>query len=225
MKYDKAHEHDRVRRIIALLEKATQDMGNPMSEQIAQEYNRDPYLILISCLLSLRSRDVQTYKVVKDLFQYIKTPQEAVEFPLRKLESIIHSIGFYRRKARLIKEVSQDLINRFHGKVPDNEEDLLSLPGVGRKTSSLVLGVAFGIPAICVDTHVHRVTNRLGIVKTKNTAETEIELKKIIPKNKWIELNRLFVLWGQNICVPISPKCSQCVLSPICPKIGVTRRR
>ena len=141
------------------------------------------------------------------------------------IEKLIYPTGFYRKKAALLHEVSQDLIERFKGKVPKTEQELLSINGVGRKTANLVLGVAFDIPAICVDTHVHRVSNRLGLVKTKTVDETEIALKKILPPEYWVEYNHLLVVWGQNICVPISPKCSQCAIAQLCPRIGVTRSR
>ncbi|MFA6065853.1 MAG: endonuclease III [Candidatus Babeliaceae bacterium] len=225
MKHKESDEKARVGRIIELLEQATAGMPKPMSELIASEYNRDPYLILISCLLSLRSRDTQTYPICKELFKYIKTPQDAIDFPQDQLEAILRPIGFYKKKAVVVRQVSQVLIDIFDSKVPGTEEELLALPGVGRKTSSLVLGVAFGIPAICVDVHVHRVSNRLGIVSTHTVEDTEKALKACIPIDKWIEINHLLVMWGQNICAPVSPWCSKCVLAPLCPKIGVVRRR
>lgn len=215
----------RALKIIKLLKQATRAMTPPASAQIVTRYGKDPYLILISCLLSLRTKDSASFPASCKLFEHAKTPKEMLALPLATIEKIIHQTGFYKNKARILKSVSEDLLKRFNGKVPNNETDLLSIKGVGRKTASLVLGEAFGIPAICVDTHVHRISNRLGLVKTKTPEQTEAALKELLPKDQWIDFNHLLVMWGQNICVPISPKCSSCVLLPICPQIGVTTRR
>jgi endonuclease-3 len=174
-------------------------MAQPMSFFIAHKYHNDPFLILISCLLSLRARDTVTLPISEKLFSQAKTPQALLKISVPELEKIIHPIGFFHQKARTLHNVSRDLIKRFHSKVPDNEEDLLSMKGVGRKTANLVLGVAFNIPAICVDTHVHRLANQLGLVTTKTPEQTEYALKKIVPKKDWIELNRLLVVWGQQV--------------------------
>lgn len=200
-------------------------MVPPMSTLIARDFGRDPFLILISCLLSLRARDPMTYKVSLELFAYARTPHEMVLMPLTTLEQILRPIGFYRKKARLVQEVSAYLLNHCGGIVPSTEKALLAIPGVGIKTAGLVLGEAFEIPALCVDTHVHRIANRLGWVKTKTPEQTHDALTTLIPKEYWISLNHLFVMWGQNICTPLSPKCSICLLSNYCPKIGVTRAR
>ncbi|MGC2310536.1 MAG: endonuclease III [Candidatus Babeliaceae bacterium] len=218
-------DKSRIEKIIMLLEKATKNMEEPMSDLIVRDYGRDPFLILISCLLSLRARDKQTYPICKELFAQARTPQELLKIPTQNLEKLLHPIGFYRRKAHVIKLVSQELLEQFKGQVPKTQEELLSLSGVGHKTANLVLGVAFNIPALCVDTHVHRLSNRLGLVDTKTADETEKVLMKIVPEKYWIKINRLFVMWGQNICVPISPFCSRCILSPICPRKGVIRSR
>ena len=210
---------------IVLLEQATKHMNPPLIDHVVQDYGKDPYLILIACLLSLRARDVFTITICRKLFNQVRTPQELGQLSVAQVQEILRPLNFYRRKAVTLIHVSQELINRFNGQVPADEQALLSLKGVGRKTATLVLGQAFGIPAICVDTHVHRVSNRLGWVASKTVQETEEQLKAIVPKDKWIELNRLLVTWGQNICVPISPFCSRCVLFDICPKIGVTQRR
>ncbi len=150
---------------------------------------------------------------------------QMLKVPISKIEKLIYPTGFYHRKAALLHAVSQDLIHRFKGKVPADMDQLLSIKGVGHKTANLVLGVAFEIPAICVDTHVHKVSNRLGLVKTKTTDETEMELKKILPREYWIEYNHLMVQWGQNICVPVSPFCSKCAIAGLCPRVGVTKHR
>ena len=200
-------------------------MEQPASSVIVEKYGRNPYLVLISCLLSLRTKDTVSLPASIRLFEHAKTPQEMLKVPIPKIEKLIYPTGFYHRKAALLHEVSQDLINRFKGKVPADLDQLLSIKGVGRKTANLVLGVAFQIPAICVDTHVHKVSNRLGLVKTKTTEETEFELKKILPSEYWIEYNHLMVQWGQNICVPVSPFCSKCAISDLCPRVGVTKHR
>ncbi|TET05826.1 endonuclease III [Candidatus Dependentiae bacterium] len=200
-------------------------MTQPAVSQIVAKYGRDFFLILISCLLSLRTKDTISLPISLILFQYARTPKELLKIPLKRLEKIIYSIGFYRKKARLLHSVSRDIITRFGGKVPNTLKELLSIRGVGQKTANVVLAEGFRIPAIAVDTHVHRIANRLGLVKTKTPEQTERELRKIIPKRYWIELNPLLVMWGQNICEPISPRCSQCVIAQFCPRIGVTRSR
>lgn len=200
-------------------------MVQPASVSIVAEFGKDPFLILVSCLLSLRTKDSVSLSASKRLFKCAKTPQQMLKLSVWQIEKLIYPTGFYHRKARLLHAVSSDLLARFDGKVPAHLDDLLSIKGVGRKTANLVLGMAFDIPSICVDTHVHRVSNRLGLVKTKTTQETELALKKIIPRQYWIEFNHLLVMWGQNICVPLSPFCSRCALFDVCPRVGVTRSR
>ena len=200
-------------------------MEPPASVSIVKHYGKNPYLILISCLLSLRTKDTVSLPASQRLFNYAKTPQQMLALPTTKIEKLIYPTGFYHRKAELLHTVSKDLLERFDGNVPANLDDLLSIKGIGRKTANLVLGVAFDIPAICVDTHVHRVSNRLGLVKTKTTDQTETELKKILPEKYWVEYNHLLVVWGQNICVPISPFCSKCAIADLCPRVGVTQHR
>lgn len=219
------NKKERAIRIIEILRKATKKMAIPAAMAIVEKYGRDPYLILISCLLSLRTKDTVSFPASVRLFEFAKTPQEMLALSSSEIEKLIFPSGFYRRKARLLQTVSNDLLQRFKGKVPANFDDLTSIKGVGPKTANLVLGVAFEIPAICVDTHVHRISNRLGLVKTKTTEQTEQELKKILPPEYWVEYNHLLVMWGQNICVPISPKCSQCAIASLCPRIGVTQHR
>lgn len=216
---------DRAIRIIEVLRKATTRMMQPASFLITEKYGKDPYLVLISCLLSLRTKDTVSFPASVRLFEYARTPEQMLKVPVSTIEKLIYPTGFYRRKARLLHAVSDDLIKRFNSQVPADLDELLSIKGVGRKTANLVLGVAFDIPAICVDVHVHRVSNRLGLVKTKTTDETEQALMKLLPKDCWIEFNHLIVLWGQNVCVPISPFCSTCAIAPICPRVGVTKHR
>lgn len=214
-----------VETILAILEKAIRNMTPTMSSQIVKDYGRDPFLILISCLLSLRAKDLVTLKISRELFLIAKTPQGILDIPLDHLEKIIFKSGFYKKKAKNLRQVCEFLIKNFNSIVPDTREELLLIPGVGRKTANLVLAQGFGIPAICVDTHVHRISNRIGLVKTVSPEETEFELMKIVPRDKWIEINNLLVIWGQNICVPISPFCSKCPLNQICKKVGVNKSR
>jgi endonuclease-3 len=212
-------------RIINILRIATKHMPEPASAVIGQKFGNDPYLILISCLLSLRARDAATIPVSLALFKHAKTPAQMLRLSQAQLERIIHSIGFYRNKSQLLHSVSHDLISRFGGKVPDNYEDLISIKGVGPKTAYLVLAEAFGQQALYVDIHVHRVSNRLGLISTTTVEQTQQELEKIVPREYWSAYSRLIVVWGQNICGPISPFCSKCPLFDLCKRVGVTRSR
>jgi endonuclease-3 len=200
-------------------------MIEPAATTIIKQYGRDPFLVIISCILSLRTKDAVSLAASQRLFEYGKTPAQLLSIPVQKIETCIYPTGFYRQKTKQIHAICAILLEKYQGKVPNTEEELLALPGVGPKTTALVLSEGFGIPAICVDTHVHRVSNRLGLVKSKTVAETEQQLKQLLPKKYWSEYNSLMVMWGQNICVPISPKCSICPLLPLCPQIGVTRHR
>ncbi|KKP29807.1 MAG: DNA-(Apurinic or apyrimidinic site) lyase [candidate division TM6 bacterium GW2011_GWF2_30_66] len=215
----------RIDDIIQKLIESTCDMIEPASISIVKKYGQEPFLVLVSCILSLRTKDTVSLPASIRLFSVAKTPEEILGLSLEKIEKIIYPTGFYRKKAKNLHEISKILINKYSGLVQNNEQDLLELPGVGRKTANLVLSVGFGVPAICVDTHVHRISNRLGLVKTKNPDETEIALKKILPQKYWLEYNNLLVKWGQNICVPISPHCSKCAISHLCSKISVKKSR
>ncbi len=211
--------------VLETLRKATRGFALPLINTLIVEFGHDPFIILIGCLLSLRVKDLTTIHVCRELFSKTRTPQGLLAIPRPELETIVYRTGFYRNKARVLHEVSADIIERFGGVVPDTREELLSMKGVGIKTANLVLGLAFNKPAICVDTHVHRISNRLGLIKTKTVEETERALQKVLPKEHWIEWNTLLVIWGQNICVPLSPKCSQCAIRDRCDRIGVTRSR
>ena len=225
MKQSHSSVQQRAIKIIQMLRGATKRMPKTASTLIIERYGKSPYLILISCLLSLRTKDTTSYPASCRLFAKAKTPQRMLKLRLSAIEKLIYPVGFYRNKAKSILSVSEDIIDRFDGKVPNSKDDLLSLHGVGLKTANLVLAEAFDIPAICVDTHVHKISNRLGLVKTKTPDETESALRELLPKKYWIEYGRLLVIWGQNICVPISPFCSQCAIADLCPRIGVTRSR
>ena len=185
----------------------------------------DPYKILISCLLSLRAKDETTERISNELYKIVNTPQDMLKIPTEQLEKIIFSTGHYRKKAQTLKSVSKELIERFNSKVPKTKEELLSIKGVGPKTANIVLAFAFNQPVIPVDTHVHRVPNRLGWVNTKSPEQTEQELMKIIPKEYWADFNAVFVQFGRDICQPVSPWCTKCPVREYCKRIGVKRSR
>lgn len=176
----------------------------------------DPYKILIGTILSARTRDETTTQVIKMLFSEFKNPDELSRADLKDIKKLIQKIGFYNVKATRIKEVSKILVEKYNSKVPSNLEDLLTFPGVGRKTANCVLVYGFRKPAIPVDIHVHRVSNRIGIVNTKKPEETEIDLQKSIDRRYWTGVNETFVTFGQNICLPIKPRCNICHLTKIC---------
>ena len=191
--------------------------GEAHLDQLAKKRN-DPFKILISTILSARTRDSSTEEVTRNLFSRYKTPQDISSANIEILEKLVHKSGFYKVKAARIKEVSRIISEDYLGKVPVDFNELISLPGVGAKTANCVLVYAFNIPAIPVDTHVHRISNRLGWIQTTKPEQTEKRLKEIIPKSQWIRVNRLFVRFGQEICLPIHPKCDSCPLNAICPK-------
>ena len=177
---------------------------------------KDPYLVLICCILSLRTNDKTTIKATKNMLNLAKTPKEMIKVDADTLAKAIYPVGFYKNKANQIIELSNILVQKYNSKVPDEIDELIKFKGVGRKTANLVLTKGFNKPAICVDTHVHRISNRLGLVETKTPDETEMELRKILPKKYWIDFNTLLVTHGQNICKPQNPNCSLCSISKFC---------
>jgi endonuclease III len=181
--------------------------------------------VLIACLLSLRTKDETTGPAAARLFDLADTPESMLRLTPRQIERAIFPVGFYRIKARVILGVCRDLLSRFAGRVPDDIDALLTLKGVGRKTANLVVTQGFNKPGICVDIHVHRISNRLGYVRTRNPTETEAALRARLPRRYWIGYNDLLVSFGQNICQPVSPKCSECPVRVRCARIGVTRSR
>lgn len=203
-----------------ILRKVARYLPQPMSVIIAQGYNNDPYLLLISCLLSLRAKDAKTLPIARKLFSIARTPHEMLALSPEKLSSILYSLGFYRQKAKIVRSVSKELVERFDGKVPNTRQDLLSITGIGPKTASLVLAMAFNIPAICVDVHVHRLANRLEWVHTKTPHETEEALEQIFPTRYWAEVNHVLVQVGQHIStvVPKLPQHIQEKLLSLMPK-------
>lgn len=185
----------------------------------------EPFKILISCLLSLRARDETTEVISKELFKIADTPEKISKLSTKKLEKIIFSTGHYHKKAQTLKQVSNEIIKRFNSKVPSTKEELLSIKGIGLKTANVVLSFAYGQQVIVVDTHVHRISNRLGFVQTTNADKTEKELIKIMPKKYIQETNGILILFGREICQPISPWCSRCPIEKYCPKINVKKSR
>lgn len=192
---------------------------------VAQTMGHDPFKILIGCLLSLRTKDETTGPAAARLFALAGTAEAMLQLPPERIEQAIYPVGFYRTKARTILDICRALVEHHAGKVPDRMEALLELKGVGRKTANLVLALGFQKPAICVDTHVHRISNRWGYVRTKKPEETEAGLRRKLPRAYWLIYNDLLVTFGQNICRPISPLCGQCPLQAMCPKVGVARHR
>ncbi len=186
---------------------------------------QDPFSVLISTLISLRTKDDVTLNASQRLLSKAPTPQRMLELDEDSVAELIYPAGFYKRKASQIRRISQILVDKYEGKVPDNVEELMALPGVGIKTANLTLNLGFGIDAICVDCHVHQISNRLGWIMTKTPEESEKALMKIMPRRFWIPLNELLVSYGQEICTSVSPKCSMCPESHRCPKIGVLRSR
>ncbi len=197
---------------------------NPYVSNLAIK-SRDPYKILISTILSLRTKDEVTRAASERLFSVASTPEEMLELKDEEIEKLIYPVGFYKRKARTIKEISKILIEKYNSKVPDDIDELLNLKGVGRKTANLVVILGYDKPGICVDTHVHRITNRLGYLVSKTPDQTEMILREKLPRKYWKLINDVLVLHGQNICKPISPMCSKCPVEDCCEKIGVTRHR
>ena len=192
--------------------------------QVADQWH-DPFRVLIACLLSLRTKDETTGPAAARLFALADTPERLRHLRPRTIERAIYPVGFYRTKARVLREVSRDLIERFGGAVPDEIDALLTLKGVGRKTANLVVTQGFNKPGICVDVHVHRISNRWGLVAARTPDKTEAALRKILPRRYWIEYNSLVVAFGQTICNPTSPWCSRCPVAKMCPRIGVVRSR
>ena len=196
----------------------------PSVSQVAEE-RRDPFRILISTVISLRTKDQVTLESSSRLFEIADTPERMRKLDIAEIEKLIYPAGFYRVKAKNIKRISEILVEKYGGQVPRDMDDLLTLPGVGRKTANLVRNLGYNLKGICVDTHVHRISNRTGWVATKNPHETESELMKILPEEYWIEINELLVKFGQSVCSPLSPKCSICPISGECKRIGVTKSR
>ena len=210
-----------IRHIIRILKKEIRQWPVPA----LGHYTDSPFTVLISCILSLRTKDQTTTAASERLFEVAATPEALIEIPASDIEQYIYPVSFYRVKARTIREISAQLLERFEGRVPDRLDDLLSLPGVGRKTANIVVTLAFSKPGIAVDIHVHRISNRLGYVSTKTPDETEMALRAKLPRRYWLVLNDLLVTFGQNLCKPVSPHCSICTIRRYCDRAGVERSR
>ena len=190
-----------------------------------EEKSRSAFRLLVACVISLRTKDEVTAEASARLFAIAPDPDRLARLDVERIAEAIYPAGFYNTKARQLNAIGKALRDQFGGEVPSEEEALLALPGVGRKTANLVLGLGFGIPAVCVDTHVHRISNRLGLVTTTSPEQTERALNEVLPRNLWIPINDLLVTFGQNRCHPTSPRCTGCPLADLCPRIGVTRSR
>ena len=210
---------------IRILKREIRRWQEPVVGVVAKESGHDPFLILISTVLSLRTKDKTTREAGDRLFALARTPATMLDLPLTKVERAIYPVGFYRTKAKSIHQICRRLIDEYGGKVPDSIDELVALPGVGRKTANLVVTIGYGKPGICVDIHVHRISNRWGYIKTKTPEAAEDALRRKLPKQSWIIYNDLLVPYGQNLCLPVSPLCSTCKLSDMCDRVGVTRSR
>ncbi len=210
-------------RVVELLRDAYRQFKEPVVTLVAKD--NDPYKVLVSTVLSLRTKDDVTHDASLRLFEKAPNIYALNRLTEEEIARLIYPVGFYKTKAKNLKKIAGIIIEQHKGKVPDSLDELLKLPNVGRKTANLVLAKGYNIPAICVDIHVHRISNRLGLVKTKNPEETEFALRKILPKKYWIEFNDLLVPFGQNLCKPVSPYCSKCPIYEFCDRIGVERSR
>jgi endonuclease-3 len=210
---------------VAALEKWRRELDDPAVTAVAEQYRRDPWAVLVSTILSLRTKDEVTAEASKRLLARAPGPRELAALREDRIARLAYPAGFYRTKAASLKKIAAILLERYNGKVPADMDALLALPGVGRKTANLVLIEAFDLPGICVDVHVHRISNRRGWVSTKTPEETEMALREILPPKYWKGINALLVLYGQHLCRPVSPFCSRCVIADPCPRIGVERSR
>jgi endonuclease III len=216
---------DQIHAAIKILRREIRQWQEPVVGVVARESARDPFRILISCLLSLRTKDKTTSEASARLFAVAYTPAGLLKLSQRRIERAIYPVGFYRTKAKAIHAICRRLLQVYEGKVPQSIDELITLAGVGRKTANLVVTVGYKKPGICVDIHVHRISNRWGYVKTRTPEETEQALRARLPKRYWITFNDLLVPYGQNLCQPVSPFCSRCKLIDMCDRVGVVRSR
>lgn len=216
---------DQIHAAIRIVRREIRQWQEPVVGMVARESRRDPFRILISCLLSLRTKDKTTSEASARLFALAHTPLSMLKIPLNRIERAIYPVGFYRTKAKSIHAICKRLLEVYKGRVPDSIDALVTLPGVGRKTANLVVTVGYGLPGICVDIHVHRISNRWGYVKTKTPEQTEEALRRKLPKQYWIIFNDLLVPYGQNLCQPVSPFCNRCKLVDSCDQVGVKKWR
>jgi endonuclease-3 len=216
---------DQITAALQIVKREILQWEEPVLGVVARETNRDPFRILISCLLSLRTKDKTTSEASGRLFALAHQPATMMTLSLQKIERAIYPVGFYRTKAKSIHAICRRLLDVYGGAVPDSIKELVTLSGVGRKTANLVVTVAYSKPGICVDIHVHRISNRWGYVRTKTPEDTEQALRRKLPAPHWITFNDLLVPYGQHLCQPVSPFCSKCKLTEYCDRVGVTRSR
>lgn len=212
-----------INKIYSILKKEVIDYKVPVVDLIKLQTN-DPFKVLLATILSARTKDQTTTKASQKLFKKVKSIKDLEKLSKSQIEKLIYPVGFYKNKAGYIKQLPK-AFKPLNNKIPDKVEELIKLPGVGRKTANLVVAVAFRKPAVCVDVHVHRIMNRLGYLKTKNPFQTEMELRKKLPEKYWTTFNTIFVAFGQNLCRPISPYCSRCPIIRYCNQIGVKNKR
>ena len=217
-------DETKIDEIIKILKKESEKWNVPVVTLIALQ-EKDPFKVLLSTIISLRTKDEVTIEASKRLYEIIKKPEDAINIDLKSIEDAIYPAGFYKRKAIQIKNICEKLVVDFNSKVPCDIETLLKFEGVGRKTANLVLSEGYQIPAMCVDTHVHRISNRFGYIKTKTPEETEFKLREKLPKKYWIEYNSLLVAFGQSICRPTSPHCTKCPVLKLCERVDVKKFR
>jgi len=217
------HDHN-IRKVIQLLEKDFNEWDLPIVSSMAEEHS-GPFPILISTILSLRTKDEVTAKATEQLLALAATPEDMVKLSEEEIIKAIYPVGFYRNKAKTVLHISRALIDRFASRVPDTIEQLLTLKGVGRKTANLVVALGYNKEGLCVDTHVHRISNRLGYVRTKTPEETEYALRKKLPLEYWLRYNTLMVAFGRHVCMPVSPFCSRCPVVRYCDRVNVVRSR
>jgi endonuclease III len=209
---------------LRILRREVRQWQEPVVGMVAKE-SRDPFRILIACVLSLRTKDRTTAEASRRLFALACDPASMLKLPLPKIQAAIYPVGFFRTKAKQIHAMCAHILGTYEARVPDSIDELLTLPGVGRKTANLVVTVGYGKPGICVDIHVHRISNRWGYIQTKTPAQSEQALCQKLPAKYWITFNDLLVPFGQNVCQPVSPYCSRCHLTKYCDRVGVTRSR
>jgi len=214
---------DKIDNIVTILKRENKKYIVPIVTIVSM--TKSPFMVLISCILSLRTKDKVTAEASNRLFKLADNPEKMLGLSIKSIEKAIYPVGFYKTKAKRIKEICRSLLDDYEGVVPNEIDELLKLKGVGRKTANLTVTLGYGKLGICVDTHVHRISNRLGLVKTKTPEQTEFDLRKKLPKKHWLIYNDLLVTYGQNLCVPISPWCSKCKVFKYCKRVGVKKSR
>ncbi len=214
---------DKIDDIVTILKRENKKYIVPIVTIVSM--TKSPFMVLISCILSLRTKDKVTAEASNRLFKLADNPQKMLGLSIKNIEKAIYPVGFYKTKAKRIKEICRVLLDDYEGVVPNEIDELLKLNGVGRKTANLTVTLGYGKLGICVDTHVHRISNRLGLVKTKTPEQTEFALRKKLPQKHWLIYNDLLVTYGQNLCVPISPWCSKCKIFKYCKRVGVKKSR